>query len=1058
MVGADLVAGQPITASTTAGDTITYQHMLNAVAVTKSPSGAQSPSAPIPYQLSFTNTGDAPIIDPVITDLIPSDASGPLLRLDPDLPPGTSPYDFTLTGDAPTEPHGTPLPERVDEVTVTASPTQLTFTFPAGSVLEPGQTYRIGVALLFRAGLPGNTAVTNTTGITGDRPWDTCTAVLDDATGECRAASSVYPVLAGALRGVKKVRAVDQELGVLNTRGLPGGCIADADGFHVGGCVPVTKPGSDEVWRMTFTNTGNLPMDRVFAIDRLPTPGDTGAIVALPRESAWRPTLKDVALVGATGGAVSGFRTFYTSDPALCTDDLILGGTCDPADWLPWTTAVDPSSVVALKFEIDMFQQFLAPLGTVTLDLTTTTPAVSPVSGPDTIAWNTTAAAGRTNDGGILGIAPRSEGNKVGVALATGPLQVIKEVTGPAAEFAPSSFTLQVQCTSVGQQIDLGDDGTLTAVDGEISGILNLPWGSACTVADDRESSGATDFDATTVTIQRDPQTVPLVIATNTYDDASLTLAKAVQSAAVDADGVPVTYGPFEFAVSCTFLGSPVTAAGFEADPMVVTLADGASSTLTDLPAGSSCSVAETDDKGAISTALVVTTTSGSTPVDGSDTTVVLSADDAGTTVTATNSYGTGSLEITKVVDGPAAELVGSGPFTVAVRCVLDDDSGSRIVWDGTVVLGGELPLLATLDDIAAGAECAVTEPDDGGATTTAVTPGEIVVGVDQLASVTITNTFEVGAIRIDKTVSGDGAAYGTGPFQVEVSCTFQGISFEIPGGARRTIVPGTPVVYDALPVGASCTVAETVSGGATSVSIGEATGPTVTVTVPQETLELALDNTFDVGEIRVLKRLAGPGAAAHQGDEFTFRLACTWVVDGTTVPVPLPADSAVASAATDWLATFSGVPYGSLCEITETDSADADRIVVTVDGRTSELDPGDAAAQEAWLDLEAATATCLTVEFVNVWGSADVVPLPSTELAEISGCVEIVPTSSSPVPTPSPSPSPSSPPSPGPGVSPGLPNTGVAVGPMLGWAALLLTAGLGLALATRRRSLTSRG
>ena len=92
---------------------------------------------------------------------------------------------------------------------------------------------------------------------------------------------------AGALLGQKTVRAVDDALGVLNTLGVVG-CEPDLDGFYRGGCVPVTKPGGDEIWRMGFTNTGNLPQDRVYAVDLLPVPGDTGAITSTARGSGTR--------------------------------------------------------------------------------------------------------------------------------------------------------------------------------------------------------------------------------------------------------------------------------------------------------------------------------------------------------------------------------------------------------------------------------------------------------------------------------------------------------------------------------------------------------------------------------------------------------------------------------------------------------------------------------------------------------------------------------------------------------------------------------------------------
>ena len=86
------------------------------------------------------------------------------------------------------------------------------------------------------------------------------------------------------------------------------------------------------------------------------------------------------------------------------------------------------------------------------------------------------AASARTDDGGIKGLAPKSEGNKVGAALATGPLSILKKVTGPAAEYAPTTFALTVKCTSVGEPVTLPNDGHITVTAGEPYGIADLPW------------------------------------------------------------------------------------------------------------------------------------------------------------------------------------------------------------------------------------------------------------------------------------------------------------------------------------------------------------------------------------------------------------------------------------------------------------------------------------------------------------------------------------------------------------------------------------------------------
>lgn len=947
-----------LTATDDATATVGYVHSMNAVTVAKTPTGVQSPGRVINYGLTVTNSGNTPIMNPVVTDRLPSDAGGVQLIFDPAADPATSPYSYTLTGAAPTTPNGAPLPTDGAAVTtsVNSGADVITFTFPEGSVLEVGQTYRIGVQLVFRPGLTANAVVTNTMGVTGDRAWDSCvggaSGTLDPTTGECRTNTSVTVQLAGAIRGVKSVKADDTELGVNAVNGAAD-CQPNQAGFYRGGCVPVTKPGGTEVWRSVLTNVGTLPMNRMVAIDRLPTLGDTGANSSLPRRSEWRPSWTGVASLAVAGPSAS-MTTYYTTAANPCVSDLnTTGPQCAPGSWLVWDTAaaasVDPATVTSLKFVVD-FGTALPPAGTISIDLQTRTPAYSPTAGTDTIAWNTVAVSGRTVSGATIGTTPATEGNKVGVALATGPLQALKELAGAgAAQYAPATFTGDVTCTSVGEDIPVRPI-TLTA-DGTPVSVPDLPWGAECTIAED--DNGQTSEQVNTVTIVRPPQTVPIVIATNTYDLAGLVVEKSVASAAVDQDGAPVSYGPFDIAVQCTFLGEAVYAEGFSAEtPMTATLAGGESAAFTGLPARADCSVSETDAKGAVTTSITTTTADGTAePVDATTAPVVLTADAEGeptNSAAVVNGFADGSLEVTKVVAGPGAELYGAGPFVVHAVCTLTDPSGTRVVWDDDIVLGGELPLIATIEHLAAGAVCEMVETGTGGADIVEIDPATDPIVGGGTVPFTVTNTFLVGSLQVTKAVEGDGAdRYGQGVFTVALSCvrTVDGETVEvaIPGGSSRqvSVDGGLVASYDELPVGADCRITESESGGATKSVITIGSGETaqtgtgaqgVETTIQSDVaIDAVVTNVFEVGSITVTKSLAGAAAAANADNTFTVALSCLVDIDGESVAVDVP-DGAerTLSRATGLTAEYAELPIGAECELVETDAGGATSTAIT--------------------------------------------------------------------------------------------------------------------------------
>ncbi|MGK9148212.1 isopeptide-forming domain-containing fimbrial protein [Plantibacter flavus] len=977
-----------LTATDDADATVGYIHSNNAVTVAKTPTGVQSPGRVINYGLAVTNSGNTPIVNPVVTDRLPSDAGGVQLIFDPAADPASSPYSYALTGAAPSTPNGPALPTDGADVTasVNSGADVITFTFPEGSVLEVGQTYRITVQLVFRPGLTANTVVTNTMGVTGDRAWDACSGRLDATTGECRTNTSVTVQLAGAIRGVKTVKADDTELGTNAVNGAVD-CKPNQAGFYRGGCVPVTKPGGTETWRAVLTNVGTLPMNRMVAIDRLPKVGDTGANSALPRRSEWQPSWTGVATL-AVAGPTASMTTYYTTAANPCVSDLnTTGAQCAPGSWLVWDSAaaaaVDPATVTSLKFVVD-FGTALPPAGTVSIDLQTRTPAYSPTAGPDTIAWNTIAVAGRTVSGQTIGTTPATEGNKVGVALATGPLEALKELAGDGAErYAPATFTGDVTCVSVGEDIPVRPI-TLSA-DGTPVSVPDLPWGAECTIAED--DNGQTSEQINTVTIVRPPQTVPVVIATNTYDLAGLVVEKSVATDAVDQDGTPVSYGPFDVAVQCLFLDEPVYADGFSAEtPMTATLADGESASFTGLPARADCTVTETDPKGAVSTSITMTTADGAAePVDATDAPVTLTADADGeptNTASIVNGFADGALEITKVVTGPGAELYGAGPFVVHAVCTLTDDSGTRVVWDGDVTLGGDLPLVATIEHLAAGAVCAMTETQTGGADIVDIASSADPIAPDATVGFTVTNTFLLGSLEVTKAVAGDGAErYGQGVFTVQLSCvrTVDGesVAVEIPGGPTRevSIDGGLIADFDALPVGAECRIVESLSGGATNsiITIGSGEGAEtgsgtegVETTIQSDaTLAATITNVFEVGSITVTKELAGAAAAANADKTFTVALSCLADVDGESAAVEIPGGAErTLSRDTGLTAEYAELPVGAECELVETDAGGATSTAIT---------PNDGDAAVGVVTVAAGEAA--TIAVVNTFDPAPVVP-----------------------------------------------------------------------------------
>ncbi|MFC8922945.1 DUF5979 domain-containing protein [Cellulosimicrobium sp. NPDC057127] len=935
VTGADLVPDPddpenpaPVTSEADATSSITYQHTENGVNIVKDfggvvTGGTQSPDAVFPLNITVTNVGNRPVYDPVVVDdPMPSDADGPQLRRADGV---EEVYSYALSDGerTPDVPNGTPMPTTdagtADQVVVDADGnlSALTFTFPEGTVLEVDQSYTITVMVQFRVTLPANTVVQNTAGVTGDRPWDVCQTGpldepvdgrLDEESGACEADADVTPIPSAVLAQSKSVKATDDdELGLVVDPDAPGGadpedCVPDESGFYAYPCAPVIVPGHDETWRIRVDNVGNLPLDKVVVYDRLPTPGDVSSYVQegqepSPRGSQWAPILTNdppPQLVNAPAGSTTTF--YYTTVDDYCMDDIGLPMTepCsdDPAaggwaELVPGTSDETYAQITAIKAVVVMAEDALFRPGQfIALEGTTTTPPEIPEAGDRALAWNSAAASGvALSQAGVRFELLPTEGVKVGVATASGPLEVDKAVIGEGAGYAPASFDLTVRCTSaVGTWVEtVLDPIPVTVVPGTPVTVPDLPYGAECTLTEDA-GAGQTALlvDPVTIdseTVDEDPTTI---MAVNVYSLSSMELSKEVVTDAVDQDGEPVPFGPFEATVECTFLGEPVYADGYgPLDPMVVTIEDGETVELTGLPVNSECTVTETGTGNASSTTITVQHGQQEPVVtDGTSAGLTLASDVVGVprnAVTLTNTYDVGVLDLLKIVDGEGAEAYGQGPFPIDVVCTFDDDGDGpgepRTVYDSTVVLGGGGPLTAQVANLPAGAECDVTETDDAGATGAVVVPSTITVDADEPAQVVVTNTFDVGSVEVDKELAGLGALYGPGPFEVELACTYEDVALTIPGGGTRELVPGDPVLYDGLPVGSVCAVTETDTFGASSTTItvdgGELVeGTTVDdVVVPPAddgeptTVTVTVTNTFLTAPLVVRKVVDGAGA-----------------------------------------------------------------------------------------------------------------------------------------------------------------------------------------------------
>lgn len=955
------------------------------------------PDSPSPFSIALTDAGGVPQTAPAVTLPTTIPTSGQLV-FSPVDPAWTLPIGWTLTISATLQLRADiPANEAVGNgATVTADRVFDTCVGAVDGVLQP--------TLLNQASC------------------STTTAVASLAASPLRVVKGVKGDGAGLL-GAAPTDANYDDLGVLAYPGAPSTAYCASpnttDGYYRTPCVPITRPGGTELWRSFVTNAGNIPSTRVAMIDVLPAPDDRGVIIDQARSSRWAPTFTGGLTVDADrGGNLSSLAAvaqvlYMTTVPTTACNRLdifqgIVGRPVTAADLIPgepascvaevntgraWLTYDEASmspaqlaSVRVLKVVVAYTEdpgtaevEGLQPGETLTLSYSSTTaafPVRAETQDRDSIAWNSVA-------GGALGYDPVvdiaypsqvREARKAGVAMAVGKIDLSKVVVKPSGftYTTPSSYTFDVACTSLGQdvplvgvpsptvapsrsQVTLAADGTVLhyndGANPETStwSNVNLPLYAQCDLTEVHSQGAEVSTSPTSVTAYRTfasrtdvanapaasaiaPDGILGITATNQYHFAGFRISKTVDAGGAETgDGAAIEYrGPFRFQAVCTFLGQTVL-------NTVIDVTPGTPVERTGLPAEASCTITELGTNGAslASTSIATTVAGTTTTTTGKSTTFVLAKntgageDVIDNVVAATNTFTTGTLRIDKTVGGAGATDWGNADFGVRVQCTLASATPST-VYDEVLTVSKASPTV-TIEGIATGATCAVSETATGGATVFSVSPASVVVDSTPATAqvVDVINTFRVGTVQVTKALSGMPAA-GLSPattdtytFSIVCEREVNGATVAvtpIPGGSTRTVTGAGSAQWTGLPTGASCVVSETDAGLASSTTLAP-TGGAVTVG-SGTTVTVTATNTFANGSVTVSKAVEG-AAAGSAPAEFEATVECTW--HGVAVPLPASGRITLVDGGTT---TVSSVPVGSECSVTEDDAGQQQPVV----------------------------------------------------------------------------------------------------------------------------------
>ncbi|MEU1970280.1 DUF5979 domain-containing protein [Microbacterium sp. NPDC019599] len=523
-----------------------------------------------------------------------------------------------------------------------------------------------------------------------------------------------------------------------------------------------------------------------------------------------------------------------------------------------------------------------------------------------------------------------------------GTVQVAKSISGETAGVTgEASFDVTFSC-------DNGYSATFTIGVGGTASTADLPVGTTCEVSEAAPGGGLIDtsyawgapaISPSSVTITSAGQAVPVSVDNPVVRvTGALTIAKAL----VDPDGVVDPDRTFDIAYSCVYgADDPVTG--------TVSLAPGASQTVSGLLLGSSCAVTEGD------ATLEVPPSAGdpsyvwlpATYDPGTSVTVDSAATPSEVTVTNTVDRLDGSFRLTKSVVGAGRDAgYDGGSFTFSVVCTL---GGATLLDETPSLADGESWTPPDAVDLPLGTTCTIAEtakPDPAspafgwdpeqfrvGGVLQPDTGAEFVLDDATIpVQVNATNpiTPRTGSVEIAKEVTGltDGLI-SDATFVVNLNCG--------PGLVYQLTVPADgSATQEGIPAGSTCVAVEAPPDQSQLVDASFSWGTPVyipadaTVQVPVDgSATIQVENPVErvLVPLRLVKTLSGAQGIVDPSSQFSITWTCTY-------------------GGASFGGTVSVVAGGAGIEL-------ADDVPVTADCTAVEDDLGDPSADPSfrWLD-----------------------------------------------------------------------------------------------------------
>ena len=425
-------------------------------------------------------------------------------------------------------------------------------------------------------------------------------------------------------------------------------------------------------------------------------------------------------------------------------------------------------------------------------------------------------------------------------------------------------YSFNYVCTKDGAEVAKGElkvngDNTVKSPD--------IPVGASCTVTEDEASArGAVDNAVLDVKVSG-----PAVITENTTTPVTVTnkYTRATSSFTVKkkVEGLPDPGSKeFSFRYECAY-GEDIKAGDIKVKGNGETTVEG-------VPAGSECTVTENVDAAKQDGYTLV--------VDN-----VERKFDQGTqptTMLFTNVYtkDTGSLSVTKSLKDPDGVAAGK-KFNFAYVCEHKDPAQRK---EGTFQLGaGES---TTIDDIAAGSTCTITEKDADvkGADLAISGLDSVVIVKGKTHEVTATNDYSAwrGSVELSKALAGSGkdlAAVKDKKFNVSYVCTLGTDKKEVKKGTVE-VIAGTPAKIDDVRYGATCEFTEDTANaevpGAMFDKNSSVTSATATVSGKGTTATANLVNVYNVkGKVTLTKAVEGLAAGVDGNKSREYEIEASW-------------------------------------------------------------------------------------------------------------------------------------------------------------------------------------